>query len=48
MLEGEFKLLAVYNSELARGIVHTPEWQERMISCIGPDVGSPKRTSPNA
>jgi hypothetical protein len=26
----EFNALAIYNSERARGIVHTPEWDEKM------------------
>ena len=26
----EFEALATYNSEKARGIVHTPEWVEKM------------------
>lgn len=26
----EFDALATYNSEVARGIVHTPEWVEQM------------------
>ena len=26
----DYSLLATYNSEVARGIVHTPEWQARM------------------
>jgi hypothetical protein len=26
----DFELLAAYNAEVARGIVHTPEWDERM------------------
>ena len=26
----KFHALARYNSEVARGIVHTPEWDERM------------------
>lgn len=26
----EFEYLAVYNAEVARGIMHTPEWQQRM------------------
>lgn len=25
-----FEMLAVYNAEVARGIMHTPEWQARM------------------
>ena len=27
-----FEMLAVYNSERARGIVHTPEWDARMAA----------------
>ena len=26
----KFEALAVYNAEVARGIVHTPEWDARM------------------
>lgn len=29
-LSPEFDLLATYNAERARGLVHTPEWSERM------------------
>ena len=28
--EFEWDELATYNSEVARGIVHTPEWKEKM------------------
>jgi hypothetical protein len=28
----EFAALATYNSERARGIVHTPEWVARMVT----------------
>ena len=31
-MPGEFEVLARYNAERARGIVHTPEWDERMAS----------------
>ena len=27
-----FEMLAVYNAERARGIMHTPEWQARMAA----------------
>ena len=30
MTDTEFNALARYNSEIARGIVHTPEWDARM------------------
>ncbi|MGE5829739.1 MAG: hypothetical protein ACM30G_15465 [Micromonosporaceae bacterium] len=26
----DFHHLAVYNAEVARGLIHTPEWDERM------------------
>ena len=29
-MPGEFHVLATYNSEVARGLVHTPEWAARM------------------
>ena len=28
----KFEVLAVYNAEVARGIVHTPEWDARMAA----------------
>lgn len=28
----EYTKLAVYNAEVARGIVHTPEWKARMLT----------------
>jgi hypothetical protein len=30
--ESDFNTLARYNAEVARGIVHTPGWDERMIA----------------
>jgi hypothetical protein len=29
-MPSRFNKLAVYNAEVARGLVHTPEWQEQM------------------
>ena len=29
---GQLDILAQYNAECARGIVHTPEWDERMAT----------------
>lgn len=30
LCEADFNTLGKYNAERARGIVHTPEWQEKM------------------
>jgi len=32
MTVGELNSLATYNEERARGVVHTPEWQEKMAA----------------
>jgi hypothetical protein len=29
-MPGKFDVLAAYNAEVARGIVHTPEWDAKM------------------
>jgi hypothetical protein len=31
-MPGPFEALAQYNSERARGLLHTPEWDERMAA----------------
>ena len=31
-MPGKFEALAVYNAEVARGIMHTPEWDARMAA----------------
>jgi hypothetical protein len=31
-MPGKFNALAIYNAEIARGIVHTQEWDARMAA----------------